>query len=250
MNNSEKNSSLTVTCHGGCGRTFTAPARKIKHAKYYLCNSPESGKACKATLPPCPEGKERRFISKYGKRYGSTFVLVFDNSFKAAAKSNKLPKETHYKGDAIYSIDATHDLRVGDEIRFMRAQYKGEYPKSYFIGFMPFDGKIASFSYNPKNTEHTVFLLLADGKKTRIQAHNLFNDLVFRKPWKDESLRANAQEIQINPGDRAFYVRNFAGLSEIEAAQQSLWYMKDGLNWDGSPKTDEGDANGGDEDED
>jgi uncharacterized protein with HEPN domain len=52
---------ITVHCHGGCGRTVKAP-RQYLHYKYFVCGSPESGEACKATLPPVPDGLKRLYL--------------------------------------------------------------------------------------------------------------------------------------------------------------------------------------------
>lgn len=94
-----------------------------------------------------------------------------------------------FAGDETYSRDCTGDACVGDEVRFERAVFKGEYPDSTFSHLDLVTGKIVRDSYGKAKGQHTFTLDLDDGSTTRIKGHNLYANGLFRKPWPDESVR-------------------------------------------------------------
>jgi hypothetical protein len=239
MKGKTSSDSVTVSCHGGCGRTMTAPAKKLEQVKYFICNDPSTVRKCMASLPPCPDGKYRHFNSVLSREFDSVFLFVFEE-FPNSNKSEEetFTKNPENKSDATYSIDCTRDCRVGDDIRFMQAQFSGGYPKARFLGYKAESGKIVSVSYNPTNKQHIIGVLLENGKKTRVKGDNFFKDKIFRKPWADESERNSAEIIKVSQGDAAYPALSFAGLDPDETHRLALSNLNDGRNWDGTSKKD------------
>jgi len=108
-----------------------------------------------------------------------------------------------FRGDAEFTIDCTGDAVVGDEVRFERATFSGSFRNAKFAGFEMITGKIVRDSYGREKQQHTFTLELADGSKLLIKGRNLYANGLYRKPWKDESLRRKAAEEKHARGDAA-----------------------------------------------
>jgi hypothetical protein len=88
-----------------------------------------------------------------------------------------------------YSIDATGDAVVGDEVAFEKAVFTGSFRRPKFVGMELVVGKIVADSYGWRKQQHTFTLLLPDGEKTRIKGRNLYANGLYRKPWPNEKDR-------------------------------------------------------------
>jgi hypothetical protein len=95
--------------------------------------------------------------------------------------NNNIPPE--------YTINATGDACVGDEVAFERAVFAGSFRRPKFVGTKLVVGKIIADSYGREKQQHTFTLLLPDGEKTRIMGRNLYANGLYRKPWPNEKDR-------------------------------------------------------------
>jgi hypothetical protein len=93
-----------------------------------------------------------------------------------------------------YSIKATGDACVGDEVAFERAIFTGSFRRPKFAGMELVIGKIIADSYGSRKQQHTFTILLQDGRKTFIKGRNLYANGLYRKPWADEKARYAALE--------------------------------------------------------
>ena len=108
-----------------------------------------------------------------------------------------------------YSIEATGDACVGDEVAFEQAMFAGSFRKPKFIGTRIVTGKIIKDSYGAEKQQHTFTLLLPDGSKMRIKGRNLYRNGLYRKPWADESARWAALEEKHARGEAAREAREW-----------------------------------------
>jgi hypothetical protein len=88
-----------------------------------------------------------------------------------------------------YSINATGDACVGDEVAFERAIFTGSFRRPKFAGMELVVGKIVADSYGSREQQHTFTILLQDGRKTFIKGRNLYANGLYRKPWANEQER-------------------------------------------------------------
>jgi hypothetical protein len=93
-----------------------------------------------------------------------------------------------------YSIDATGDAVVGDEVAFEKAVFIGSFRRPKFAGMELVVGKIIADSYGYQKQQHTFTLLLPNGEKLRIKGRNLYRNRLYRKPWPNEKDRRAALE--------------------------------------------------------
>jgi hypothetical protein len=93
-----------------------------------------------------------------------------------------------------YSINATGDACVGDEVAFERSVFTGSFRRPKFAGTQLVLGKIVADSYGYQKQQHTFTLLLPNGEKLRIKGRNLYRNGLYRKPWADEKARYAALE--------------------------------------------------------
>lgn len=108
-----------------------------------------------------------------------------------------------YRGDEEFPINCTGDAVIGDEVRFERATFTGNFRNAKFSGFERITGKIIKDSYGAEKQQHTFTLELADGSTLRIKGRNLYNNGTYRKCWGDESRRAAVADEKHSRGDRA-----------------------------------------------
>lgn len=100
-----------------------------------------------------------------------------------------------YYGDDEYNIETTGHCCIGDQIRFTRATFIGNYPYSKFNGFTILTGIIINDSYGKKKQQHTFTILLDTGKKISIRGRTLNRYGVWRKnPDNEERERSLAEQ--------------------------------------------------------
>jgi hypothetical protein len=116
-------------------------------------------------------------------------------------------QEPDFKGDAIYTINATGDCCVGDEVRFQRALFSGSFRNPKFAGFELVTAKIIKDSYGSEKQQHTFTLETEDGETTLIKGRNLYKNGVYRKKWEDESQRKKALDEKHERGSSARHQR-------------------------------------------
>jgi len=87
-----------------------------------------------------------------------------------------------------YSIDCTGDCRIGDEIKFEKAVFKGDWRNPAFSHLETIEGKIVKIGKGPKTGQLTFTVETSSGH-LRIRARNLYRNGVFRKKWDDENAR-------------------------------------------------------------
>jgi len=106
-----------------------------------------------------------------------------------------LKEKADFSDDEIYLVNSTGDCVVGDEVIFERAVFSGTYKKPIFEGYETIEATILKESYGQKTGQHTFTLKTLSGDTIRIKGRNLYRNGVWRKPWKDETLRKEvAQE--------------------------------------------------------
>jgi hypothetical protein len=110
--------------------------------------------------------------------------------------------------DAIYSIECTGDACVGDEIKFLKAEFTGSFRNPKFDGFVEIKGKIIKDSYGSQKQQHTFTVELLDGSKMLIKGRNLYKYKVFRKSWANESERETVLHEKHSRGKNARFKRN------------------------------------------
>lgn len=103
-----------------------------------------------------------------------------------------MTKTATFKGDADYSIEATGQAVIGDEVRFQRARFAGGFKTPKLAGYDTVTGTITAETNRDKPERHTFTILTADGTETRITGRNLYRNGLYRKPWGDEAQRAEA----------------------------------------------------------
>jgi tetratricopeptide (TPR) repeat protein len=128
---------------------------------------------------------------------------------KTAAKKEAAYSEPDFKRDDEYNIDCTGDVVVGDEVRFQRAVFSGNFRKPKFSHFEEVTGKITKDSYGDYRQQHTFTLELADGSKTLIKGRNLYRNGCWRKPWMNEEDRQQALDEKHSRGESARADRNY-----------------------------------------
>ncbi|TLS77920.1 hypothetical protein FE236_02130 [Mariprofundus erugo] len=111
--------------------------------------------------------------------------------------------DSTYYGDDIYNINCTGDACAGDEVRFERALFEGNYRRPRFVGYELITGRIIRDSYGRDKQQHTFTLELAEGGTLRIKGRNLYRNGVFRKEWPDESSRDEVLNEKHTRGDQA-----------------------------------------------
>lgn len=94
-----------------------------------------------------------------------------------------------FAGDEVYSIDCTGDACIGDEVRFSRAIWSGNYPKAKFIENLIVEGTIINDSYGAAEQQHTFTLQYENGKVSLIKGRNLYENGIWRKRWLNEKAR-------------------------------------------------------------
>lgn len=115
--------------------------------------------------------------------------------------NNNIPPE--------YTINATGDACVGDEVAFERAVFAGSFRRPKFVGTKLVVGKIIADSYGSRKQQHTFTILLQDGRKTFIKGRNLYANGLYRKPWADEGARRAALEEKHERGAAAREARQW-----------------------------------------
>lgn len=123
-----------------------------------------------------------------------------------------------YNGDETYTINATGDACVGDEVRFERAVFGGSFRKPTFLGYELVTGKIVADSYGKAKQQHTFTLALSDGTTLRIMGRNLYRNGLWRKQWADESERTRVLAEKHARGDKARAIRE-----ERRMAREEGW---------------------------
>ena len=108
-----------------------------------------------------------------------------------------------YRGDADYSIDCTGDAVTGDEIRFERATFSGNYRRPRFAGFEQVTGRIVADNYGADKQQHTFTIALSGGGTTLIKGRNLYKEGCWRTPWPDETQRHAVAAEKHDRGDHA-----------------------------------------------
>jgi hypothetical protein len=111
-----------------------------------------------------------------------------------------------------YSIDATGDAVVGDEVAFEKAVFTGSFRRPKFAGTVLVIGKIIADSYGYQKQQHTFTLLLPNGEKLRIKGRNLYRNRLYRKPWPDEQKRWDALDEKHTRGNYSREVREWRKL--------------------------------------
>lgn len=106
-----------------------------------------------------------------------------------------------------YSINATGDAVVGDEVEFKRAIFTGSFRSPTFAGHETVRGKIIKDSYGADKQQHTFTLVDDAGKEFRIKGRNLYREGLARRPWSDEAARGIAADEKHTRGDSARAVR-------------------------------------------
>src|ERR1700748_1781983 len=98
-------------------------------------------------------------------------------------------QNSQYAGDEIYRVICTGDVVVGDEVRFERATFTGNFRNAKFSGFERITGKIIRDSYGRDKQQHTFTIELNGRAIMIIKVRNLYKQGTWRKPWENESLR-------------------------------------------------------------
>lgn len=114
-----------------------------------------------------------------------------------------------YNGDDIYSINATGDCVVGDEVSFERAIFTGSFRNAKFAGFELVQGKIVNDSYGRDKQQHTFTIELLDGSKMTIKGRNLYANGTYRKLWSDEAKRGLVADEKHARGAKARLAREY-----------------------------------------
>lgn len=96
---------------------------------------------------------------------------------------------SEYNGDNTYSINATDDCVVGDEVAFEQAMFSGAWGKTEFVGFNFVKGTIIRKINSHRNKQHSFTIKLRDGSQLLIKSENLYINGVYRKPWNNECER-------------------------------------------------------------
>ncbi|MDY0362673.1 MAG: hypothetical protein RBR08_14575 [Desulforegulaceae bacterium] len=110
------------------------------------------------------------------------------------------------KATRAYKINATGDVCTGDQVlfplRIWEKQAINRYGKmaNVVTGYELIEAKVVKESYGEEKQQHTFILLLSDGAKKLIKGRNLYGCGVWRKEWKDESLRRATLEEKHNRG--------------------------------------------------
>ncbi len=107
-----------------------------------------------------------------------------------------------------HKIDCTGDCCVGDDVKFERAIFKGSYRKPKFSHNETIVGTIIRDSYGKDKQQHTFTIQLENGEKLLIKGRNLYRNGTFRKPWTDESARAEIIQLKHERGNVARLNRN------------------------------------------
>lgn len=115
--------------------------------------------------------------------------------------------ESEYQGDDTYSVRATGDVVVGDEVCFDRATFSGSWRNAHFEGFERVMGRVVRDSYGAAKQQHTFTIEKADGSLMRIKGRNLYRQGVWRKPWADPTARTRAADEKHARGDAARQAR-------------------------------------------
>lgn len=115
---------------------------------------------------------------------------------------------SNYQGDKTYAINCTGDAVVGDEVCFERATFSGSFRNAKFDGFERITGTIIRDSYGHDKQQHTFTIKLPNGSEMRIKGRNLYAESTWRKPWTDESQRANVADEKHARGNNARLARD------------------------------------------
>ncbi|MDP1628879.1 hypothetical protein [Parvibaculum sp.] len=112
----------------------------------------------------------------------------------------------------LYSIPATGDVCVGDEILFSEAVFGGSFRKPKFLGEREIAARVVKDSYGAAKQQHTFTLeiLASDGYQpltagsmTTRKGRNVYRNGTSRKPWADEAARRTALDKKHGRGDAA-----------------------------------------------
>jgi len=117
----------------------------------------------------------------------------------------------------LYSIPATGDVCVGDEILFSEAVFGGSFRKPKFLGEREIAAKVVKDSYGASKQQHTFTLEiiasageqpLTAGTITTRKGRNVYRNGTSRKPWADEAARKAALNEKHGRGDAARAARS------------------------------------------
>jgi len=114
-----------------------------------------------------------------------------------------------YNGDDEYNTCCKGDVCVGDEVRFERATFSGNYRNATFAGYELVTAKVIRDSYGRDKQQHTFTLELPNGKTFRIKGRNLYRNGIWRKKWADENARELVLEEKHQRGNVARSERNY-----------------------------------------
>lgn len=130
---------------------------------------------------------------------------LLDNmiSKQAAAKKEAGYSEPDFNGDIEYKINCTGDVVVGDEVRFQKVVFTGNYKNPKFSHFELVTGRVVKDNYGDYKQQHTFTLELPDGSRTLIKGRNLYRNGCWRKPWENEADRQTALDEKHVRGDSA-----------------------------------------------
>ena len=114
-----------------------------------------------------------------------------------------------YSGDETYSVIATGDCVVGDEVSFERAIFSGSFRNAKFAGFELIQGKIINDSYGRDKQQHTFTIELLDQSKMSIKGRNLYGNGTYRKAWPNEDQRGLVADEKHARGAKARAAREY-----------------------------------------
>lgn len=118
---------------------------------------------------------------------------------------------------AEFTIDATGDACVGDEILFSEAVFSGSYRNAKYLGDRRIAARIVKDSYGADKQQHTFSLVviasdgvepLAAGATTRRKGRNVYRNRTMRKRWADEVSRKAALDDKHARGSAARSARD------------------------------------------
>ena len=127
---------------------------------------------------------------------------------------------------AEFTIDATGDACVGDEILFSEAVFSGSYRNAKYLGDRRIAARIVKDSYGADRQQHTFSLVviasdgvepLAGGATTRRKGRNVYRNRTMRKRWTDEASRKAALDDK--------HARGSAARSARDARRAEGWLL-------------------------